>query len=628
MLSRPQSHKFARVAERVVQVWAGVAALVFLVTGVVYLYFGRWTVIQRDYWAIYENYFTRSWLESALCKYYNHSLFFPTLLRLADLHFFHGDQQPLFFVGLALLFITASLLLIPIWRDKTVSLTGKITSTLVVIAGNFWMGRSIITASGSFNCENSLAMAGAALAFLFLPKMCASGVGFLQPTLIVLFAGVVASFSCAQGLAIWPAVLCLGWFLRLPTRCIGLLITAGLATGVVFALLPEYFAGAPSMHAIGFDLLWLCRLVGSPGSDVAIAWWAKEPYLCLIKYPSLATITGAAGLALLAVAAIPQIIRRDVGKSSIEFTGLALVLFNILALLLVVAGRSGHISISAGATLPRYFFWSALFWTGLLLVGIARADAKPRLRWIVYVVVLTLSLMIFPAHYKNALHMRRLRIVAESGATSLINGVQLDEQQIKALSGKGAPIELLYRVAEEMRKRRLDMFAEGLQDWIGLQETNLFGGRYKREGLRGQCKVDALVQCDNGAPAARITGQLWKRRHRIPHTLVIVDPMGVVRGIGRSSSMYSENRFVNTLFYWRKVPGTRFLGYIRDYNPQLHYVVRSADDSALSEETIPVQEFDNETPPASAQVASGLQQRAKARRFCDVLKSVAASRLR
>ena len=137
--------------------------------------------------------------------------------------------------------------------------------------------------------------------------------------------------------------------------------------------------------------------------------------------------------------------------------------------------------------------------------------------------------------------------------------------------------------------------------------------------------MDALVQCDNGAPAARITGQLWKRRHRIPHTLVIVDPMGVVRGIGRSSSMYSENRFVNALFYWRKVPGTTFLGYIRDYNPQVHYVVRSADDSALSEETVPVQEFDNETPPASAQVAFGLQQRAKARRFCDVLKSVAPS---
>src|SRR4029077_20365472 len=126
MLSRPQSQKFARVAERVVQVWAGAAALVFLVTGVVYLYFGRWTVIHRDYWAIYENYFTSSWLKSALCKYYNHSLFFPTLLRLADLRFFHGDQQPLFFAGLALLFITTSLLLIPIWRDQAVSLTGKI----------------------------------------------------------------------------------------------------------------------------------------------------------------------------------------------------------------------------------------------------------------------------------------------------------------------------------------------------------------------------------------------------------------------------------------------------------------------------------------------------------------------
>ena len=185
-------------AERVLQVFAAVAVLVFLVTGIVYLYLGRWTVTHQDFWLIYEVYFNHSWLESAVLKYYNHSLFFPTLLRLADLHFFHGDQEPLFFVGLALLFITASLLLIPIWRDKTVSLTAKSMSTLVMIVGNFWMGRSVITASGGFNCENSLVMAGGALAFLFLPKMSASGTGLLQPMLIVIFAGLVASPRRAQ----------------------------------------------------------------------------------------------------------------------------------------------------------------------------------------------------------------------------------------------------------------------------------------------------------------------------------------------------------------------------------------------------------------------------------------------
>src|SRR5207249_5623791 len=31
----------------------------------------------------------------------------------------------------------------------------------------------------------------------------------------------------------------------------------------------------------------------------------------------------------------------------------------------------------------------------------------------------------------------------------------------------------------QLRARRLDMFTDGLQDWIGLSETNLFDGRHK-----------------------------------------------------------------------------------------------------------------------------------------------------
>jgi hypothetical protein len=588
MALRAQSHRFVTVPERVIQICAAVTALVFLVTGLVYLYLSRLTVTHQDYWQMYDFYFTHGWLESALIKYYNHSLFFPTLLRLADLRFFHGDQLPLFLIGLALLFITTLLLLIPIWCDKTVSLTAKTISTVVVIVGNFWMGRATITASGGFNCENSLAMAGAALAFLFLRKMSVSAARLVQPMLIVVFAGVVASFSFGGGLAIWPTLLCLGWFLRLPRRCIAVFITAGLAVGIVFALLPETFQGAPSMRTAGFDLVFLCRLIGNPVLDAASAWWVREPFVSIRMYPGLATFAGAVGLILLAAAVIPQIVRRDIQERGVEFAGLALVLFSVLVLVLVTVGRSSGRSISTAA-LPRYFFWSALFWSGLYLIGVARAEGRPALRWIVYAAVIALPIMVFPAHYKNALFQRRLRIVAESGATSLVNGVQLDERQTKALFFGGIPTHLLYRVAEEMRERRLDMFAEGLQDWIGLEETNLFEGRQKPEGLSGHCKLDALVQCDNGAPAARITGNVRESGHRVPTKLVIVDPTGVIRGIGRFSDMYSQNRFVNRTFYLRNAAGTRFVGYIRDFNPKLEYVVRSADNGILSDERLPVE---------------------------------------
>src|SRR5437899_3969396 len=161
-------HKFALVAERAVQICATVAAFAFLVSGIVYLYLDRWTVTHGDYFAIYDFCLNHTWLESALQTSNDHSLFFPSFLWLADLRFFHGNQLPLFLAGLALLLITVGLLLVPVWRDKTVGLTAKILSTLVVIVGNFWMARAFITASGGYDCENSLVMAGAALAFLLL----------------------------------------------------------------------------------------------------------------------------------------------------------------------------------------------------------------------------------------------------------------------------------------------------------------------------------------------------------------------------------------------------------------------------------------------------------------------------
>jgi hypothetical protein len=205
----------------------------------------------------------------------------------------------------------------------------------------------------------------------------------------------------------------------------------------------------------------------------------------------------------------------------------------------------------------------------------------------------------------SGLNARWVRVAAEYAAVSLVNGVR-DERQVGMF---WADPRVIYRVAKQLRARRLDMFADGLQDRIGLAETNLFGGRHKREKLQGQAAVTALVQCDDGTPAARVSGHITKERHVArfkrwaitpilglvgqeikkgyvtPKTLVILDQTGLVRGVARSSS---TSPFINRAFYLGKAQTDAFVGYIRDYNPQLRYTVRSADDRAISEEEIPV----------------------------------------
>jgi len=69
--------------------------------------------------------------------------------------------------------------------------------------------------------------------------------------------------------------------------------------------------------------------------------------------------------------------------------------------------------------------------------------------------------------------------------------------------------------------------------------------------------------------------------------LVITDSNGVIRGVARSARI---TPFVNRTFYQNKFTARiGFVGYIRDYNPELRYVVRSADNLTLSDEEIPVQ---------------------------------------
>jgi hypothetical protein len=581
-------------AEWVAQFCAILAGVIFLLSGIVYLDLGHWTVTHLDFWNIYHVCLNHTWLESALLKHNGHSLFFPSFLWLADLRFFHGNQQVIFFAGLALFFITASQLFILVWRDKNVTPATKAMSALVLIIGNFWMARANITASGGFTWVSSLLLGGVELAFIYLPSMRTNSGRFWPATLAVVFGGVLASFSFGAGFATWPALLFLAWCLRLPRRSFAILLTAAFASAVVFILLPPHSSPPRGLHtpfavlpAVSAGLVGLCRVLGAPIFYAASGWYAK-PLRAEAALSSFFVLwCGAFSLTVAAITMGFSIIRRNLPKSGLALTGMALVAFNLIAMILIVIGRAEHFrTLPFHVMAPRYLFFSTLFWAGLLLLAIQHSESKPWLRWATHIGVLALPVLVFPSHYKDGLTWRWARHRAESGATSLINGVQ-DEQQVKSLF----PVfkQIFYGVAGELRARRLDMFADGLQDWIGVNEAAIFGGRHKRVELQGQCRVDALLLCDNGAPAARIVGHVSKHGRLVPKTFVIADPTGVICGIARSSTIYSESPLINRAFYLSKFrPNVTFLGYIRGYDANLQYLVRSADSRTLSDETIAV----------------------------------------
>jgi hypothetical protein len=311
----------------------------------------------------------------------------------------------------------------------------------------------------------------------------------------------------------------------------------------------------------------------------------EKPLTDLEQSFGIALWSGVAGLALAGIAVIPRMLRRDIGKSGLESTGLSLLIFNLFALTLITVGRL--ISFNLEPFAPRYLFWSSLFWTSLILLAIERAERLQWGRWPILLLPFAIAIVAWPAHYQAWFSCKIAQMYYDKDVIALINGA-FETQRIEMVPPDFKQIfQERVRLASQLRARRLDVFADGLQDWIGLREADVFGARHNREALSGQCSVDALGQCDNGAPAARVSGRALKQEHSIPRTLVIADSNGVIRGIARSARI---SPFINRMFYQGKFTANiGFVGYIRDYNPELRYVIRGADNMTLSDEEIPVQ---------------------------------------
>lgn len=575
-----------------VQACAIWGTLVFGCSGITYLVLGRWPATYQDFWRIYDTCLNHSWWYSTLLRYNGHSHFFPGQVWLANLRFFHGQPDLLFFVGLSLELLSIVLLVTAIWNDVTIVATERMAAILVVVTATVWMARASMTVTGGFNCCYSLVMSGAALAFLCLRAVAANPERWRLFTFLIAGGGFVASFSFGSGLALWPTVLVLGYCLRVRFRTLLVLALVAVLTATTYTLLPAREVGAQfapglklSDQSIYLTLLnYFCHLLGSPISYAVAAWFsdkATDPD----RFASLAVWAGAAGLVLGGFVLILRVLRRDV-KSGLDITGLGLMLFNFISILLITIARAEHIRLvpsELGAL--RYLFWSTLFWAGLLLMLLQRARCSS-MRWLLILIALLFPILLFPSHCNWGRRWRYSRYLGEIAATSLINGVR-DESRVTILFPSSAQI---YRLSKQFRRQQLDMFADGLQNWIGRPEDQLFPGGHEATRLKADCRIDAYLKCDNGRPAARVSGWVRKGGRQAPRTLIIVDPSGTVQGIGQT---FSTSDRINRIFYSNRFRQTSFLGYIRNYRPEIQYSMRSADGGKISDEKILIP-----TPPA------------------------------
>src|SRR5207247_8976740 len=104
-----------------------------------------------------------------------------------------------------------------------------------------------------------------------------------------------------------------------------------------------------------------------------------------------------------------------------------------MALVVIVRSEYFHFPPSIVFGHPGYFFWSTLFWSGLLLVAIRRAESKQWPRWPIYLAALALPGPVLPKRYKGGLLRREIRSEAESSAPSFVDEYRCHELQIGIL---------------------------------------------------------------------------------------------------------------------------------------------------------------------------------------------------
>jgi hypothetical protein len=419
------------------------------------LYRLHYTTVHGDFWILYDRFFEIPFPGNVLAPENSHSMVLPSLLWLANMQGFHGDEAPLFVIALASLIAIAALLIGSVLRDRGRDSAESALLVVSALAATFWLAKLQILLSAGFTMICAFPILGLLLGVRSLSETAVGG----SPAAIrwpVWVGAVISSFSFGTGTAAWPALGLVAWARRAPWRslalwCGGMLVCVLVIRGVLSRWVPDQDMAFPEIPFVPVENLshWL-QLLGSPLGNT----WAGLVGAEFVD-PTLALGSGIAG-ASLAGWGLLRAWKRRRDLTHAEWTGAALVLFAAGAAALIAIGRATTVRFFPGDQFSsRYLWWTAYFWLGVIWL-LARAGAmRPALRARAHLVASVLCLAgIWPAHLGVLRGYQYERAEAEAFVASLVSGApftrfapwSIDPQQV-------------FRLDAALRERRLCYYA-------------------------------------------------------------------------------------------------------------------------------------------------------------------------
>jgi hypothetical protein len=463
-----------------------------------------------------------------------HPIFFPRLLYLIDIFLFRATNIFLIPIGFLIQASACALLVREVWIVPNLS-----RSLVRFLAGIYliflFSARQYGNFTWAFQVQFILVFAAPVAAAVFFARHADSRSGDSPDNatspkwlLLCLICAIVSTFSMANGVLIWPALITMSLVSRqrikdtiaiaLPfVLVVGFLLLLGLRSRAVGAALSQPVRA----------FLFFVRYLGSPFS------------LSL----NLAAVAGTVGLLLGTAFCLWYVLRPSrLNRFRIaHMTIIAFVLLSGVATSIPRFAARWATPLSSRYSTPGFIFWACV-----LSLLFYEADQWRRLRkavvpMIICVVLFVFAVSIVPLHLAFGERAQEARRVRDEAGLALAVGVR-NEEYLKALYPPDT--EAVTEMAPLMQKERLSMFNFDGIDYIGKNVTSLFLAPDTNVCL-GQFETAHYLRGaeDVGQSGVRAVGWAWDSQAEQPCPLVLlVDDGGVIRGIARSG-YYRDDLF-------------------------------------------------------------------------------------
>lgn len=533
----------------------------------------RYPTIVRDQWRLLSDLERLPFLQGLLVSQNGHRLVVPKLFYLFNWHVLGGSE--LFLVCAIALFNFTTWILVArrAWLDADAPIHLRILTLSMSLYMLFWLGNQA-TLHWGMALHNYLVSFGVALAVVALPPK-ATSARHLTRLLVVILAGLIATYSFGNGMVIWPSLLLMGWLRQLRLRDLVLLTVCG-ATAIGLYLVGLDRPAVDWTFSLLVDLFsFALALVGSfPAylSQPLVGWQTSLMW-------RLALLCGLA-VSLFLAFELWKMKRQPTQPPPFRTIAFGVAVYVLLSALMIGVARVGTYG-PRSALAPRYLMWSTLLWSTLLLRTTLRTTSLPQRSFTGARVLISAAvfagLTVGQWHWTE--HIARAHSQALPLRALLLSGAHDDSLARRLFKNT----ELVYRLRTHLyenrwapfRQQRSRLIGTALEDPVKLPQCA--GGVSRTQLLRSEqgrnhYRLDGWVSSDTGGTTAK--------------ALLVLDADNIVCGYGEASPIRLRNPRVSPPnkrnLPWPLSKAQRFSTYLGNGPAWVAYAVSTPDNPTLS----------------------------------------------